>query len=64
MEFTVNMLLKNDTKRTFRFQEVNDKGEPIAVVDGAKIGTLYIAKTAFENQPFQAIKVTVDAPNI
>lgn len=50
MEFTINMILRNETPGALRFEEVDEKGKVIPIKDGAKIGTLYIRKTACAGQ--------------
>ena len=56
----VRFKLEKETKGALRYQEVDDKGEPIEQA-WAKIGTFYIRKSAFERgQPFpQTLRVTV-----
>jgi hypothetical protein len=44
---TATFLLERETKGALRYQEVDDKDQPLETV-WAKIGTLYIRKTAFE----------------
>jgi hypothetical protein len=44
---TAKFLLERETKGALRYQEVDDKDQPLETV-WAKIGTLYIRKTAFE----------------
>ena len=54
-------ILERETKGAVRYQEVDDKDQPIEMT-AAKIGTLYIRKTAFEvggNVPKRLI-VTVE----
>ena len=43
----VRFKLEKETKGALRYQEVDDKGEPIEQA-WAKIGTFYIRKSAFE----------------
>ena len=61
-KFTAEFLLERETKGALRYQEVEDKGQPVETV-WAKIGTLYIRKTAFERgvEPPNRLTVTVEA---
>ncbi len=43
----IMFVLERETKGALRYQEVDDTGKPVEQV-WAKIGTLYIRKTAFE----------------
>jgi hypothetical protein len=54
--------LEKETKGALRYQEVDEKGEPIEQA-WAKIGTLYIRKSAFERGSAwpKELRVTVDA---
>ena len=56
----VRFKLEKETKGALRYQEVDDKGEPIEQA-WSKIGTFYIRKSAFEHgQAFpQTLRVTV-----
>jgi hypothetical protein len=45
--FTVKMKLEKETKGALRYQEVDDADVPVEQI-WAKIGTLYVRKTAFE----------------
>lgn len=58
--FTVRMKLEKETKGALRYQEVDDADVPVEQI-WAKIGTLYVRKTAFERgaQPPQSLTVTV-----
>jgi hypothetical protein len=56
---SINMLLSRDTKGALVYQEVNDAGEAIDATQGAKIGTLYVRKTAFPGSAPKAIGVTL-----
>ena len=61
-KISAQFVLERETKGALRYQEVDDKGQPIEVV-AAKIGTLYIRKTAFEagGDVPKRLKVTVEA---
>jgi hypothetical protein len=58
--FTVTMTLEKETKGALRYQEVDEKHEPIEPA-WAKIGTLYLRKTAFERgkKPPTLLTVTI-----
>lgn len=56
--FEINMLLERETKGALRYAEVDEQGNQVEAADGAKIGTLYIRKTALQGAP-KAITVSV-----
>jgi len=56
--FTINMLISKETKGALQFKEIDDAGG-VADYHSAKIGTLYVRKTAFEGAAPKALKVTV-----
>ena len=58
--FTVAMTLEKETKGALRYQEVDEDRQPVEQA-WAKIGTLYLRKTAFERgkQAPTMLKVTV-----
>jgi hypothetical protein len=47
MTIEVKFKFEKETKGALRYQEVDEKGEPIEQV-WAKVGSLYLRKTAFE----------------
>jgi hypothetical protein len=57
----IPFVLERETKGALRYTEVDDAGKPIEMA-WAKIGTLYIRKTAFERgaTPPQRLAVTVE----
>jgi hypothetical protein len=57
----VRFKLEKETKGALRYQEVDDKGEVIEQA-WAKIGTLYMRKSAFERSAafLQMLRVTVE----
>jgi hypothetical protein len=59
---TATFLLERETKGALRYQEIDDKDQPLETV-WAKIGTLYIRKTAFERgaEPPKRLIVTIEA---
>jgi hypothetical protein len=58
-KFTALFTIKDKTTNTVRYQEVNDKGEPMT--DGKKIGTLYVQKSVFGgDKPPERLSVSVE----
>jgi len=57
----IHFVLERETKGALRYQEVDDAGKPVEQA-WAKIGTLYIRKTAFERgqTPPPRLAVTVE----
>jgi hypothetical protein len=57
----VRFKLEKETEGALRYQEVDDKGEVMEQA-GAKIGTLYMRKSAFERGAAfpQILRVTVE----
>jgi hypothetical protein len=49
--FSINMLLEKETPGALRYAEVNSEGQKVDANSGAKIGTLYIRKSALEVAP-------------
>lgn len=43
----VQFTLDKETKGALRYAEVNGEGKQVEIADGAKVGTLYIRKSAF-----------------
>ncbi len=60
-EMKIPFVLERETKGALRYQEVDDAGKPVEQA-WAKIGTLYIRKTAFERgqTPPPRLAVTVE----
>lgn len=59
--FTVSMLLEKETKGALRYQECDAEGAAVEFAN-AKIGTLYIRKSAYGAGTMpKAISVTVQA---
>ena len=46
MKLKVNFIVEKTTPGAVRFQETDDKGQPLKIGDGAKVGTLYVRKSA------------------
>jgi hypothetical protein len=60
MPTIVKMRLERETKGALRYQEVDEAGQPVEQV-WAKVGTMYLRKTAFERGAApQSITVTVE----
>ena len=60
-KLAVNFVLERETKGAVRYQEVDDQGWPVELAL-AKVGTLYIRKTAFDRgtKPPNRLTVTVE----
>lgn len=57
---TASFQMERETKNTIRFQEISVSGQPIGPDEGAKIGLLYIQKSAFgESQAPKKIDVAI-----
>lgn len=59
-KLVVKFLLDQETKGALRYKEVDDNGTPREITEGAKIGTLYIRKTAIPGKQPPALSVTVE----
>jgi hypothetical protein len=61
-KITAEFALERETKGALRYQEVDDQGKPVETV-WAKIGTLYVRKTAFQRgvEPPNRLRVTIEA---
>ena len=55
------MQLEKTTPGAVRYQEVDDNNKELTVVHGAKLGKLYVRKSAFPNQGAfpEFLKVTI-----
>lgn len=42
----ITFQFRNETKGALRYEEIDDKGFPLKIEAGAKIGTLYVRKSA------------------
>ena len=58
---TATFTLEKPTKGAIRYQEVHDDGTVATIGDGAKIGVLYIRKSALDGDQPQKITVEVTA---
>lgn len=56
----IEFILDRTTPGTARYQEVDAQGKPVRTREGAKIGTLYIRKTALSGQLPQRIRATIE----
>lgn len=56
---TVNFSLEKETKGALRYQETDGNGQPVKIEGGAKIGTLYIRKSALNGEMPAKLIVTV-----
>lgn len=53
--------LEKETSGALRYQEVNAEGAPLTNADGAKVGTLYVRKTAMPDGAWANLDVTIKA---
>lgn len=56
---SINFVFEKETPGAVRFQEVDATGNKVKVEGGAKIGTLYVRKTALNGEVPQKLLVTV-----
>jgi hypothetical protein len=52
---------EKETKGAVRFQETDAAGHPISIADGAKIGTLYVRKSALNGTVPVKLKATLES---
>lgn len=57
----VTFMLEKETKGALRYQETDATGLPLKIEGGAKIGTLYVRKSALNGEMPAKLKVTVEA---
>jgi len=57
----VTFALEKETKGAIRYQEVDAQNVPVKAEGGAKIGTLYVRKSALNGEIPQKLKVTLEA---
>ncbi len=58
----VMFTLEKETKGALRYQESDSvTGLPMKIEGGAKIGTLYVRKTALNGEMPEKLKVTIEA---
>lgn len=48
MELKLKFVKDKETAGAFRFQESDSDGAPLAIADGAKVGTIYLRKSALK----------------
>jgi hypothetical protein len=60
MTIQVTMKFLAATPGALRFQETDGHGENLSIKNGAKIGTLYIRKSALDGKHPEIIRVTVE----
>ena len=58
---TVTFSFEKETKGAVRYQETDASGVPIKIEDGAKIGTLYVRKSALNGNMPMKLKATLEA---
>lgn len=58
---TVTFALEKETKGALRYQETDGSGQTLKIEGGAKIGTLYVRKSALNGEMPQKLKVTIEA---
>ncbi len=57
----VTFALEKETKGAIRYQETDGSGLPVKIESGAKVGTLYVRKSALNGEMPQKLKVTIEA---
>lgn len=60
MKIVVKFVKEKETSGAVRFQEVDDSGAQVKVEAGAKIGQLYVRKTAFSGAAPTNLTVTLE----
>ena len=58
---TVMFTLEKETKGAVRYQEVDAAGLPLKIENGAKVGTLYVRKSALNGDIPAKLKATLEA---
>lgn len=58
--FNLIFAFERETPGAVRYQELDTKGKPVSIKEGAKIGTLYIRKTALSKKTPQKITVKIE----
>ena len=59
MTINLTMRLAKTTPGALRYQEVNAEGGDMEIKDGAKVGTLYIRKSALDGDQPKQITVQI-----
>lgn len=57
----VTFTLEKETKGALRYQETDGGGQALKIEGGAKVGTLYVRKSALNGEMPQKLKVTIEA---
>lgn len=57
----VTFSFEKETKGAVRYQETDSSGIPVKIEGGAKIGTLYVRKSALNGEMPMKLKVTIAA---
>jgi hypothetical protein len=60
MSIQVTMKFLTTTPGALRYQETDGHGENLSIKNGAKIGTLYIRKSALDGEQPETIRVTIE----
>lgn len=55
----LNFQIEKVTAGAVRYQETDGNGNPVTIAQGAKVGTLYIRKTALNGDTPNNVKVTI-----
>ncbi len=58
---TVTFSFEKETKGAVRYQETDENNLPVNIEGGAKIGTLYVRKSALNGEIPQKLTVTLTA---
>ena len=57
----LTFLLEHETKGALRYSECGPDGQFISIMDGAKVGTLYLRKSAVAPDVPKKISVTIQS---
>jgi len=60
MQIKAMFVLEKVTPGALRYQEVASDGTPLKINDGAKVGTLYVRKSALDGDHPQRVQMTID----
>ncbi len=58
---TITFAFEKETKGAVRYQEIDAKGFALSIADGAKIGSLYVRKSALNGTMPMKLNVTIQA---
>lgn len=59
MEITLRFKLEKTTPGALRYQELGDDGLPKKIENGAKVGTLYVRKSAVDGDEPKMLEVKI-----